>query len=76
MTRTIRCTLTFTFDDRHITEAAIKDDLDHVLCETFPLPVDVHTRWVSQVREAPLFGAGIRLRDELATDRRREREQA
>ena len=61
-----RATLTFQFDDTKITRETIVDRLDAALIETFPDDVvDVHTRWVSKLEDAPLFGAGRDFRDEI-----------
>jgi hypothetical protein len=58
MMKTIRTNLTFTFDDTHISEAGVKDRLDAALMSTFPdAGIDVHTRWVSELSDSPLFGA-------------------
>jgi len=55
--KTIRTHLTFTFDETKVTEQDIKDRLDVVLTDEFDDVDDVDTRWVSELSDAPLFGA-------------------
>lgn len=58
---TIRTTLTFEFDAQKVTSESIKDRLDAILEKEFApdrVHVDVDTRWVATLADAPLFGAG------------------
>jgi hypothetical protein len=61
--KTIRTNVTFTFDEATVSEQAIKDRLEAALAMEFPADVDVHTRWVSQLSDSPLFGAAKHARE-------------
>lgn len=55
----IRTTLTFMFDAATVSVQDIKDRLDAALEAAFGDDVDVHTRWVSTLSQAALFGAAM-----------------
>ena len=62
--KTIRTTLTFTFDESQVSEDTIKDRLDTLLVEAFDDVADWNARWVANLSDAPFFGAGKKLRRE------------
>jgi len=58
----MRATITVTFDAAVHDRRAITDRLDAAIvaaCEVEPT-FDVHTRWVAELSDAPLFGAARR----------------
>jgi hypothetical protein len=72
MKHTIRTTLTFTFDDARVSAQGIKDRLDDILCDEFGDGIDVHTRWVARLEDAPLFGAARQMANDLSTANERQ----
>ncbi len=52
-----RVNITFFFDDTKTSPEEIVDRLDRILMEEFSDLDDVHTRWVAELADSPLFGA-------------------
>jgi hypothetical protein len=62
-----RVILTFEFNPSTVTRDQLVERLDAALETAFPdKDVDVDTRWVSVLADAPLFGAGRRIRTRRA----------
>jgi hypothetical protein len=45
------------FDESRLSEAEVKDRLDAIIESEFTDVADVHTRWISNLADSPLFGA-------------------